>query len=356
MNAKPTRSRDASPSSLLLAEAAQAPDVVARLLDANRKPLERLVAELERRPPAFAATVARGSSDNAADFARYCLESALGLVTASVAPSTVTRYGADLRLENGLLLAISQSGESPDLLAVVEQARRRGAITVAIVNREDSPLAALCAHCLPMQAGAERSTGATKSFIASLAAILALVAAWGRDAELGRALHLLPDLLRQAHDVDGSPAVPLFAGARSAFVLGRGRSYPIAREIALKLKELAALHAEAFSAAEVMHGPLALLSPGFPVLAVGAADATEEGLRDAMLALRGHGAIVAGASASPLLLQAADIPVALPAAPHPALDPIVAAQAAYGLVHAVALARGHDPDAPRHITKVTKTL
>jgi glucosamine--fructose-6-phosphate aminotransferase (isomerizing) len=356
MNTRPTSSRNVRPSSLLLAEAAEAPDAVARLLDANRKPLERLVAELERRPPAFAATVARGSSDNAADFARYCLESALGLVTASVAPSTVTRYGADLRLENGLLLAISQSGESPDLLAVVEQARRRGAITVAIVNREDSPLAALCAHCLPMHAGAERSTGATKSFIASLAVVLALVAAWGRDGDLARSLHLLPDLLRQANDVDGSAAVPLFAGARSAFVLGRGRSYAIAREIALKLKELAVLHAEAFSAAEVMHGPLALLSPGFPVLAVGAADATEEGLRDAMLALRGHGAIVAGASASRLLLQAADIPLTLPAAPHAALDPVIAAQAAYGLVHEVALARGHDPDAPPHITKVTRTL
>src|SRR5690606_29374533 len=118
---------------------------------------------------------------------RYCLETTLGLVTASVAPSTVTRYGADLRLENAVLLAISQSGESPDILSVVEAAQRQGAITVALVNREDSPLAGLCQHCLPLHAGAERSTGATKSFIASLAVILALVAAWGRDAALGRA-------------------------------------------------------------------------------------------------------------------------------------------------------------------------
>ncbi len=344
------------PPSLLLAEAAAAPDVVARALAANRQRLDRLVAVLDRRPPAFVATVARGSSDNAADFARYCLESSLGLVTASVASSTVTRYGADLHLENGLLLAISQSGESPDLLAVVELAQRKGAITVALVNREESPLASLCQHCLPLHAGAERSTGATKSFIASLAAILALAAAWGRDAALARALHQLPDLLRRALTLDWSEAVPLLASADSAFVLGRGRSYPVAREIALKLKELAALHAEAFSAAEMMHGPLALVAPGFPVLAVAAADPTTEGLRDVVRALQHHGARVAGASPAELLLEAADIPLALPSAPHAALDPVVAVQAAYRLVHDVALARGFDPDTPRHITKVTRTL
>lgn len=345
-----------SSPSLLLAEAAEAPDVVARALGANRQRIERLVTALTRKPPIFVATVARGSSDNAADFARYCLETTLGLVTASVAPSTVTRYGADLRLENAVLLAISQSGESPDILSVVEAAQRQGAITVALVNREDSPLAGLCQHCLPLHAGAERSTGATKSFIASLAVILALVAAWGRDAALGRALNQLPDLLRRGLATDWPDAVPLLARADSAFVVGRGRSYPIAREIALKLKELAVLHAEAFSAAEVMHGPLALVAPGFPVLAIGAADPTAEGLRDVIRALQHHGARVAGAAASEMLLEATDVPLALPSAPHAALDPLVAVQAAYRLVHDVAVARGFDPDTPRHITKVTRTL
>ncbi|WP_448188931.1 SIS domain-containing protein [Azospirillum sp. sgz301742] len=341
---------------MMRTEALEAPDCVAAQSATLGPRLERLAESLRARPPAFAMTVARGSSDHAAGYARYLFETALGLVTASAAPSVVTCYGADMRVDGALVLAISQSGGSPDLLATLEAARRGGARTVALVNTEDSPLALSAEHILPLMAGPEAAVAATKSFIASLSAVAALVAAWRRDAALLDALNALPGRLRAACAVDWSAARPVLRDAESLLVVGRGYALPVAQEMALKGKETCALHAEPFSTAELLHGPVALVDEGFPVLLLALPDQTLGGVLDVARRLRAQGAHLLVASAIPEALALAHTPLPLPAPLHPMLDPIVAVQAFYLMIDGVAADRGLDPDRPRALRKVTRTV
>lgn len=342
-------------SPLMLQEAAQAPGVVAA--QATDTELYRALAErLRARPPRFALTVARGSSDHAASFARYLLESRLGLVTGTAAPSVVTLYGARLRVADAMVLAISQSGESPDIREVLRQARADGALTVALVNAEAAPLAQVSEFVLPMRAGAEQSVAATKSFIASLASLVRLVGHWHYDDTLLRALDELPGWLIEATQADWSSALPSLRHADRAFVVGRGLGLPIAREMALKLKETCGLHAESFSGAELLHGPVALVEPGFPILMVGTADPTLDGLMAASRVLREIGARVLMASGATQAVRPGQTTLPLPSPLHPVLDPIVAIQAFYGHAVRLAQARGLDPDRPRHLRKITRTL
>jgi glutamine---fructose-6-phosphate transaminase (isomerizing) len=332
-------------------EAAEAPDVVQRQLAANAAAVGRLAAQLRHARPRALVTCARGSSDNAATFARYLIETRLGLLTSSAAPSVSSVYAAAPDLADTVMLAISQSGASPDLLATVTSARAAGARIVALVNQEASPLAKLADDLIPLRAGAERSVAATKSYIASLAAIVQLVAQWAGDASLVAALGEAPGLLLSAWELDWSAAVARLRGARDLYVIGRGLGLGIAQEAALKLKETCALHAEALSAAELRHGPLALVGTHFPLLLFAQRDETHGGvvaLADE-LASRGADVLIAGADvarATVLPSQAA----------HPAIEPLLFMQSCYRMVNALALARGIDPDRPAHLTKVTETV
>lgn len=333
----------------MLAEAAEAPAVVAGQRARNAAAMATLGVALRTQPPRAVATIARGSSDNAATYARYLIETRLGVLTTSVSPSVSAVYAARPGMAETLVLALSQSGRSPDLLAAAAAASQTGARLVALVNDETSPLAALADTVLPLTAGAERSVAATKSFIASLAGVAALVAAWSDDEALAAALAELPDTLRSAWALDWSAAAPILARADHLFVLGRGAGFAIAQEAALKFKETCGLHAEAFSAAEVRHGPMALVGPGFPVLAFVPDDAARPSVEEAIAACRAAGApviAVGGAGEGMLPMVQA----------HPALLPIAQAQALYRLVDDVAARRGHDPDAPPHLRKVTQTL
>lgn len=343
--------RAGSGETLMLREAREAPEAVARLIAANEPACRALGARLRAAAPPFAVTGARGSSDNAATFAKYLFEIRLGVVTASVGPSVRSIYAAAPRMEGALFLAISQSGRSPDLLELAEAARAGGALTVALVNDTTSPLAALCETVLPLHAGAEQSVAATKTFIAALAAVLQLAAHWSGDARLLAAVARLPDDLAAARALDWSAALPLIAKAAHLYVVGRGIGFGLAQEAALKLKETAGLHAEAVSAAELMHGPLALAGPECPVLAFGQADAAERGLVELARRLGGRGVPVALAGLT------APGALALPSVagidPHAA--PIALAQAFYPLAEAAARARRRDPDRPPHLSKVTET-
>lgn len=336
-------------------EAGEAARVVARQVAANARVAAVIGERLRASPPRAVVTCARGSSDHAATFAKYLIETRTGVLTSSAALSVSSVYAAQQDLEGVLYVAISQSGKSPDLLAAVEAAKQGGAFTLALVNDETSPLAALADAVLPLHAGPELSVAATKSYIAALAAIVQLVAAWTQDDELAGALEALPTALSAAWEQDWSAGIEALREATNLYVLGRGVGFGIAQEAALKFKETCGLHAEAFSAAEVLHGPMALVKDGFPALVLAQHDETyAPTLAMAQgLAERGATVLLAGGTAS----GATTLPTAQPTgAGHPVLEPILAVQSFYRMAAGLSVARGYDPDRPPHLNKVTKTV
>nr|WP_301075114.1 SIS domain-containing protein [Sphingomonas sp.] len=333
---------------LMHAEASEGPEAAARFLARNGEVIARLAQRLRANPPPFVVTCARGSSDHAATFGKYLFETKTGITVASAAPSIASLYRTPLHARGALCLAISQSGQSPDLLATAEAYKAGGAFVVAMVNDEESPLAACADEVLPLCAGPERSVAATKSYITSLVAQAALGAAWAGDTALQDRLAALPDALARAFALRWGAAIPPLVGARDLFVLGRGYGFAVAQEAALKFKETCGLHAEAFSAAEVRHGPMAIVGRGFPVLGFASSDATGDDVRAAAAQFGKRGAVT--------LLADAGGAGALPAiACDPVLEPILQIQSFYRMVNALAIARGVDPDAPPHLRKVTET-
>ena len=337
---------------LMFREAAEAPSVVGAQLAANAPAALALAERLRRSPPRAVITYGRGSSDHAATYARYLIETRLGVLTASAPPSVSSVYDSAPAMDGTLCLVISQSGRSPDLLAAAHAAAEAGGLVVALVNDEDSPLARMAEAVLPLRAGPERSVAATKSFIASLTAMLQLTVLWSRDEELARLLDSLPALLESAWRLDWSAALEPLARPQSLYVLGRGLGFGVAEEAALKLKETCGLHAEAFSSAELRHGPMALVGPSFPVLAFAQADETREGVEQAAAACAAQGAPVylTGGAVGPGVE-----PLPSPRA-HPALQTIAEIQCFYRFAEALARARGLDPDHPPHLSKVTETV
>ena len=335
----------------MFCEAAQAPEVVRAQLAANATRVAQLAERLRHSPPRAVVTCARGSSDHAATFARYLIETRLGLLTSSAAPSVSSVYEAAPDLSGTLMLAISQSGASPDILAVVSRARAAGARIVALVNAERSPLAQLADELLPLHAGTERSVAATKSYIASLSAIVQLVAAWAGDGPLATALQRAPADLARAWQLDWSAAVTRLTAASSLYVIGRGLGLGIAQEAALKFKETCGLHAEALSAAELRHGPMALVRAGFPLLLFTQNDGSRAGVMQLADELVAHGADVLLAGAP--LPHTTELPTE---GAHPVIEPLLFAQSFYRMANVLSLARGHNPDAPPHLRKVTETL
>ena len=332
-------------------EAQEAGDVVRAQRDRNRDAISGLAERLRSSTPRAVVTLARGSSDHAATFARYLIETRAGVLTSSASPSVGSIYEATPDLTDALVLVISQSGRSPDLLAAAQQASERGGLVVAMVNDETSPLAALADAVLPLSAGTERSVAATKSFIASLAAVLDLLAAWTEDPAIDAALSSLPAKLGEAWKLDWNAAIPELNGATAMYVVGRGHALGVVQEAALKLKETCGIQAEGFSAAEVRHGPMAVVREGFPVLLFGQDDESLDGVSAlaSEFAERGARVISAGIANAP--------GTTLPVTPSdPLIAPVLQIQSFYRFANALAVSRGLDPDRPHHLTKVTETL
>jgi len=339
------------PPSKMFLEAAEAPEAVARQFAANRVVVGKIAARLQRFKPRAVVTGARGSSDNAATFAKYLIETRSSVLTSSTGLSVSSVYATQQQLDGVVFLAISQSGRSPDLLASVEAAKAGGAFVIAIVNDTASPLASLAHEVLPLHAGKETSVAATKTYLASVAAIADLVAAWTGDDALSDALSRLPDQMTTAWYCDWSAAVTRLKSARDLYTVGRGFGYGAAQEAALKFKETCGLHAEAFSSAEVQHGPMALVKQGFPVLMLSQRDETHSGLENLASAFvtKGADVLTAGFSVAGA--------IALPSVEaHPATEPILLAQSFYRMIDTLAQARGFDPDLPPNLNKVTETI
>ncbi len=336
----------------MFVEAASAPLAVRRLVDTSATRVQELAAEVAAFDPALVVTCGRGSSDHAATYGKYLFETRLGLATSSAAPSISSVHGGKLNLGRALYVAISQSGASPDIVHHAAMARDRGALVVALVNDAESALAGVANHVVPLEAGPETSVAATKSYLVSLGALALLAGTLGNDRRLLEALRTVPETMAAAWQCDWSALLEALQPAGNLFVVGRGVGYALALEAALKLKETARLHAEAYSSAEVHHGPLAMVGDGFPLLVFAQDDAARASvLRLAADASElGAQVFVAGARHS----QAVALPC--PEPPNALLAPLVQAQAFYRFAIQLALARGHDPDAPPHLTKVTRTV
>ncbi|WP_224784765.1 SIS domain-containing protein [Marinihelvus fidelis] len=351
MTTSPAAPARAPESTAMFREAAEAARVVSDQIEHNRDIARDIGRLLRERDPAFMLTVARGSSDHAATYGKYLVETRSGLFTASAAPSVNSIYKAPMQFERGACIVISQSGASPDLLAVAEAARRGGAPVIALVNVESSPLAEMADAVLPLRAGPENSVAATKSFIGSLSALVQLTAEWQDDQDLRDALATAPEHLAAAWDCDWSAALEPIMATRSLFTLGRGIGLGIAQEAALKFKEVCGLHAEAYSSAEVLHGPVTIARDAFPMLVMAQDDATAPGVRDLVAELSGRDLtlMTAGVTAP----GAIELPT--PSA-HPVIEPLLRIQSFYRLANQLSLALGQDPDNPPFLRKVTATV
>jgi glucosamine--fructose-6-phosphate aminotransferase (isomerizing) len=336
---------------LLARELRQAPDAVARQQQELRQPLHALVERLAQRPPQVVVTCARGSSAHAATFGKHLIERHLRIPVAAAAPVVATAYKRDLRLKDQFVIIVSQSGRSDDLIEQARSARRAGALTAALVNEVNSPLAQACEFVLPIGAGAEESVAATKSFVASLSALLRLTAHWTGDRDFDAAIDRLPDRLARATELDWAAARDGLAKATGLIAIGRGPTLAIAREAALKLKETCGVQAEAYSGAEFMHGPVTLVAPGYPILMFvpndeAAADFPK--LADDLVAK--HAAVFTTANQGAGMIRLPAL-----ARDNAETDAVCLIQSFYGMMVGLAEQRGMSADRPRHLQKVTRT-
>ncbi|MEO8883971.1 MAG: SIS domain-containing protein, partial [Devosia sp.] len=333
-------------------EIEEIPEAAARFLAESEAQLASAGQALKRKNPAVIATIARGSSDQAAGFLKYAIELTAGVPVASIGPSIVSIYGRELKLDRAAAISISQSGKSPDIVALAESARKGGALSFALTNTADSPLAAAADFTIDLRAGPEKSVAATKSFVNSIIAGLGLLAHWTADEKLLAALATLPVALQATVACDWSPLLAALDGHQSLYVLGRGPTLAIAGEAALKFKETCGIHAEAYSAAEVMHGPERIVEAGYPLLVLASRDAAEASVAGIADKLAAQGAMTF--ITSDRVSAARSLPFALSG--HPLTDALVLIVSFYGFVEALSRRRGFNPDQPPHLKKVTETV
>ncbi len=340
-------------TSFMRQETNEASSVVSRLLSEEAATIHEIKRIFEQRAPRVITTAARGSSDHAASFFKYLFEISVGLPVASIGPSVTSVYNGRLQLQDGLHFTVSQSGASPDIVALQKAAKQGGAITVAVVNVTDSPLAKQADIILNLHAGKEQSVAATKSCIAAAAALAAVTAAITRDQAHQNALARLPEALELTTRSTVDPAlVSRLAAINEMYVVGRGTGFAVALEAALKAKETCSIHAEAFSLAEVMHGPIRLIHGGFPVLAFLNRDEAYNAGRQAVERLIALGGDVVTIGEG--IVPEKTIPTA--ATGNTLLDPLVGLGAYYRCIEQIAQARGLNPDTPMNLSKVTETL
>lgn len=347
---------------LMELEARETPEIIAKQLKENDHVLRILSERLLKAKPKFVLTIGRGSSDHACTYAKYLFETNLGLVTASAAPSVVTVYQAQLQMKDALVIGISQSGKSPDICKMMEVARAAGAITVAIVNEVASPLAKIAEFLVPMFAGEEKAVAATKSYITALSALVHLVSICSANQKLYDDLQKLPEVLAEVLNYSWNGIIEEFKNINRTLVIARGFGFPIAQEAALKFKETSSIQAEAFSAAEVLHGPFALVKKNHPYLLFAQDDATLYGT----LALAKKIKLLGGKSILALpsnddvsisnLHDAASIVLPLPKSVASVLDPVLIIQAFYPMIAQLAVERGFNPDTPENLKKITETF
>lgn len=343
-------------STFLEQEIASQPEVIARLLDREGERVGQIVAQL----PAcdYALIAARGTSDHAATYAKYAWAALAGLPVALATPSLHTLYKAPPRMSGALVVGVSQSGQSPDIVSVLEEGRRQGRPTLAITNDGSSPLAATADHVIELHAGVERSVAATKTYTAQLAVMALLAAAWNGQPERAAELRRLPEAL--AATLAGAATLAQRAERYryidQCVVIARGYNYATALELALKLKELTYVQAIAYSSADFRHGPIATISEGLPSILIMPGGAALDDMLDLARDLQGRGAELLIASDDPGAQSLATTRLPLSGGLPEWLTPLATIVPGQLLALHLTLAKGFDPDQPRGLRKVTRTL
>lgn len=332
------------------------PALIAAMLEREVPRIREIIA---RFPPfTYILVAARGSSDHAATFAQYSWAALAGYPVALAAPSLYTLYGSPPRMEGALVIGISQSGQSPDIVAVLREAKRQGRPTLAITNDHASPLGEIADEVVELGVGLERSVAATKTYTAQLAVVAAFAAVWSGDAERLAELRALPNAmeatLQGTHDI--AERVQFYRDIESCTVIGRGYNYATAFELALKLKELTYIQATGYSSADFRHGPMATIGNGSPVVLCMPQGAVFADIHDLALDLRQREADLLVISDVPEALALATTPLPLAASVPEWLSPLTSILPGQVLALQLTLARGLDPDAPRGLHKVTRTL
>lgn len=343
-------------TSLLEQEITSQPEVIARLLDRETQHITQVAAQLP--PFNYALIAARGSSDYAATYAQYAWTGVAGYPVALAAPSLLTMYHAAPRLASALVVGISQSGQSPDILAVLEEGKRQGRPTLAITNDGASPLAALADHVIELHAGPERSVAATKTYTAELAVMAMLAAALSGDARNTDALQQLPETMEKTLRLFAPIAqhVERYRYMDRCITIGRGYNYATSFELALKLKELTYVMATAYSSADFRHGPIATVESGLPVFLVMPTGATFDDMLELAKDLQQRGAELLVISESKDALSLARTALPIPPGIPEWLSPLSAIIPGQLVALHLALAKGLNPDVPRGLHKVTRTL
>ncbi|MEP2651729.1 MAG: SIS domain-containing protein [Paraglaciecola sp.] len=324
-------------------EARQAPLIIQNQLRANQVQVQRIGNKLRDIKPTMVMIVGRGSSDHAGVFGKYLIEIEAGIPAFSAAPSVTSVYGKQLKLEHALVIVISQSGRSPDILAQAKMAKSAGAYCIALVNDETSPLKDIVDDILPLKAGEERSVAATKSYLATLSALLQLTAYWTHNQVLISALERLPQSMQDIIDSPAQLTPQSIDGVMNMVVLGRGLGFAVAKEMALKLKEVSSIHAEAFSSAEFLHGPVTLVEQGLAILNSAVDDESADSHQKQIDEVEQRGALL-------IHLRQTEIDI------HPRLASLLVLQRFYLDVADVAVSRGFNPDEPKGLKKVTRTI
>ncbi|MEM7420220.1 MAG: SIS domain-containing protein [Pseudomonadota bacterium] len=332
--------------SIMAKEAREVPTVIAKQLDKNDGAIRELAATLNKINPHLIYIIGRGSSDHAGVFGKYLFETEMGIPVCSAALSIAGIFGKQLNLNGAVAFVISQSGRSPDILKQTESAKKGGAFTVAFVNDETSPLAELADAVIPLSAGEEKAVAATKSFIATLSALLHLCARWRENDALFESLAALPESLQKVIESPNQLTANYLENTRNTIVLGRGFGYAVGREVALKLKEVLGIHAEAFSSAEFIHGPVTLVEKKLKLIALNILDESAPFHADMVGDVRARGGecldlgFTTGTSVSDV---------------HPRVSALLLMQRFYLDIEQIAIEWGLNPDTPPGLNKVTKT-
>jgi glucosamine--fructose-6-phosphate aminotransferase (isomerizing) len=335
----------------------QQPQILSCLLAESAEVAAQIAAAIRARDVRYAVIAARGTSDNAARYAQYLFGGLNRLPVALATPSLFSIYHTPPRLRDALVLGVSQSGQSPDIVAVVAEAQRQQALTLAVTNAPASPLAQAADHVLPLGAGVERAVAASKTYTAQLAALALLAVQLAGDDDQLAALRGMPEAVEQTLALEESIALAAqrYTYATECVVLGRGYNYATAFEVAIKLKELTYVVAEPYSSADFRHGPVAIVERGFPAVVFAPQGAVYPDVLTLTRELAAREAELIVVSDQEAALQLAHTPMRLPVSLPEWLSPFTCVVPGQLLALHITLAKGYDPDRPRGLEKITET-